>query len=82
MYRFVLVVIAVTLLTSSIARAASYLRINGIVVDPIMASGGGPHSYSGPNLEKNANLNSANLTNADLTNADLGGADLTWAART
>ena len=69
MYRFALLVVAATLLTSSIAQAASYKKTDGTVVDPIMDTGGSPHSYSGNNLEPYANLSSANLTEAYLDDA-------------
>ena len=36
MYRFALIVIAVTLLTSSIAQAASYQQTDGTILDPIV----------------------------------------------
>ena len=55
MYRFALLVVAVTLLTSSIAQAASYKKTDGTVVDPIMNTFGNPHGYSGNNLEPEAN---------------------------
>ena len=89
-----LVVIAVTLLSGSVARAASYLKTDGTIVDPILDTYGIPHSHSGNNLEPvawlplanltNAYLDSANLFDADLTNADLffadlGNADLAYA---
>jgi len=92
MYRFALLVVAVTLLTSSIAQAASYQQTDGTILDPIVNRWGNPISYSGNNLEAGADLNSAiltyailpyanlhgaNLTNADLTDANLTGADLT-----
>ena len=76
-----LVVIAVTLLSGSVAQAASYatLNPNHPIVDPIMDNGGSPHFYSGNDLEAyadlaNANLTSANLNNANLTYANLGSA--------
>ena len=70
MYRFALLIVAVTLLSGSVAQAASYKKTDGAIVDPIMnwhiAS---PHSYSGNNLEPYANLSSANLTEAYLDDA-------------
>ena len=77
MYRFALLVVAVTLLTSSVAQAASYETIFGTIVDPILTPSGSTHSYSGNNLEPSADLRSANLTDADLAGAHLTGADLT-----
>ena len=75
-------VLAVSVLFSSAAFAASYQQIDGTIVDPIQTISGGNHSYSGTNLQSgaslhHANLISANLLLADLTNANLGGADLT-----
>jgi hypothetical protein len=70
MYRFALLVIVVTLLTSSIAQATSYLRTDGAIVDPIMNwHSASPRSYSGNNLKGGADLISANLSSADLTYA-------------
>ena len=84
MHRFALLVVAVTFLTSSMAQAASYQKTDGTIVDPIIDTGGNPHSYSGNNLEPGANLSSAvlpdaNLNFADLTAATLTDADLTFA---
>ena len=94
MRRFVLVIIAVTLLSGSVAQAASYLKRDGTIVDPILNTSGISHSYSGNDLEPgadptNANLRGAdltdaflwlaNLTNADLTSAILHSANLTFA---
>jgi len=62
MYKFALLVVAVTLLSGSIVQAASYQKTDGTVVDPIMHIYGGPHIYSGSNLEPEADLDSANLT--------------------
>ena len=77
MRRFALVVIAVALLSGSVAQAASYQATNGDIVDPILDTSGSLHGYSGNNLEPGANLSGANLTDANLygaflTNADLG----------
>ncbi len=69
MYRFALLVVFVTLLTSSIAQAASYKKTDGTVVDPIMNTFGNPHGYSGNNLEPNANLTDAYLIYANLSSA-------------
>ena len=71
-----LVVVFVTLLGGSIVQAASYEKKNGIIVDPILDIYGSPHSYSGNNLEPNADLFNADLTNADLSYANLTNADL------
>ncbi len=64
MYRFALLIVAVTLLTSSVAQAASYEKRDGTIVDPILDTGGSPfsgtggipHSYIGANLGPGANL--------------------------
>jgi len=69
---------------TSTVDAASYQKTDGTIVDPIRLTHGGPHSYSGVNLESGANLtgadlNGANLTNANLTNANLTNANLTGA---
>jgi len=77
MYRFALLIVAVTLLTSSVAQAASYRRLGGAIVDPIMDTGGNPHSYSGNNLKSDADLTGADLTHAHLIWAKLYSADLT-----
>ena len=73
MRSFTLLVIFVTVLTSSIAQAASYEKTSGTIVDPILNRWGRPISYSGNNLEAGADLNSAILTYADLTGAYLHG---------
>jgi uncharacterized protein YjbI with pentapeptide repeats len=78
---------------ASTVDAASYLKIDGTIVDPIMHSqSDSPHSYSGANLEpeadlpyaqldhaylRYANLSHANLTGAKLPSANLWQADLT-----
>ena len=85
-----LVVIAVTLLSGSVAQgAATYIKTDGTIVDPIMDIYGSPHSYSGNNLEPSADLfraslssaylSGANLYNAYLYNANLNDANLTYA---
>jgi len=71
MRRFALLVIGVTLLSGSIARAASYVTTTGTIINPILATSGSPHSYSGNNLKPSAHLSSANLEYANLTGADL-----------
>ena len=53
-------------LVASGANAASYVRTDGTVVDPILTTGGAVHSYSGANLQPSADLNHADLTNANL----------------
>ena len=79
MRRFVLVVIAVTLLRGAAVHAANYVQTDGTVVDPILDTSGGTHSYSGNDLEGGEDLRSAILTHAQLTHADLTLADLTLA---
>jgi len=90
MYRFTLLIVAVMLLTSSVAQAASYQKRDGTVVDPILYTWEDTHSYSGNNLEPNAYLPNANLPYANLTNANLSDANLSdanlsnanlWAAK-
>ena len=51
---------------ASTVGAASYQKTDGTIVDPILDRYGDPHSYSGADLEPDADL-----TNADLTRADL-----------
>ena len=63
---FSLVMVLAALLTGSVAEAASYQKTNGTIVDPIVDRSGIAHSYSGPNLEPNADLKGANLSYADL----------------
>jgi hypothetical protein len=41
MYRFALLVVAVTLLSGSVAQAASYQQWGGTIIDPIMYRDGG-----------------------------------------
>ena len=66
--RFVLLIIAVTLLGGALAQAASYRAKNGKIVDPIINSHtNSPRSYSGNNLVPLADLYRANLTDAVLT---------------
>ena len=71
MYRFSLLVVAVTLLRGSVVHAASYTETDGTVVDPILDTSGIPHSHSGNNLEPGANLENANLEDAFLDDANL-----------
>ena len=71
---------------SSSALAASYLRTDGTVVDPILSVGYGVHPYAGIDLAPGADLHGANLQGAqlylaaladtNLTGANLRGADL------
>ncbi len=68
-----------TLIGSGAAQAASYVDIYGTVVNPIQNTSGGNSTYSGSNLEPNANLYGAYLRYADLTAATLDSADLTGA---
>ena len=74
-----LVMFLVMCITSSLARAASYQKTDGTIVDPILDPSGGLHSYNGNNLEPGANLADADLYGATLTYANLYGADLTAA---
>ena len=71
MYRFALLIVAVTLLVGSVAQAASYETKKGTIEDSIMDTGKAPHSYSENNLEVGAYLANANLTGANLTGANL-----------
>ena len=66
------VVFLVTCITSARTEAASYLKTNGTIVDPIRTwLFPSIHLYTGRNLEPGANLRHASLTNADLTDVDL-----------
>ena len=56
MYQFALLVVALTLLSGSVAQAASYKKWDGTIVDSIMDTGGSTHPYSGNDLEARANL--------------------------
>ena len=77
MRKFVLIVIAVTLLRGSFVQAASYQQTNGTIVDPIVSlDNHNTHSYSGPNLEPHADLIGADLYYAELDYADLNGVNL------
>ena len=69
-----------------LAEAASYLKTNGNIVDPIQQQCNllehfcNPiHPYTGPDLHHGAYLFNANLQNAILPRADLSGADLRYA---
>ena len=46
MYRFALLIVAVTLLSGSIAQAASYQMTSGTIVDPILNDLGNTHPYN------------------------------------
>ena len=79
-FAFVGVLVAVG--AASVANASSYLRLDGVTVDPIQYSayvGGGNHSYAGPNLEPGVQAQLAQLGYADLTLASLDHADLNGA---
>jgi len=76
--RKLLLVVGLVLMANG-AQAASYLDIFGVVHDPIQYTYGGPHMYSGPNLEPGVVAPGANLSNASLFRANLFGADLTGA---
>ena len=79
MRRLVLLVIAVTLFSGSVAQAASYQKTDGTIVDPIMDTSKSTHPYAGLNLAPSAVTYFANLSNAYLKDADLLWADLSWA---
>jgi hypothetical protein len=65
---------------ASTVDAASYLKIDGTIVDPIMEeSPYSPHSYSGANLEPDADLSYAGLYYAGLYYAGLYYAGLYYA---
>ena len=78
MHRSGLLVVAVTLLTSSISQVASYQQTDGTIVDPILDIYGSTHAYSGNNLEPGANLLNATLYRADLMGANLSGSNISW----
>ena len=70
--RFVLLIIAVTLLGGALAQAASYRAKNGKIVDPIrLIRSGLVHSYSGANLHTYAKISDAKLRFANLIDANL-----------
>jgi len=67
---------AVLVLMASGAQASSYLRLDGVTVDPILTTGGAVHPYAGANLQPGANLAYADLSSADLCFANISGAEL------
>ena len=76
--------IIILLFSATAVDAAWYQKIDGSIVDPIQSNYGWDLSYSGNNLEPNADLTGADLRWADLTDAnlreaDLRRADLRWA---
>jgi len=79
MYKFTVLVVFVTLLGGSIVQAASYEKIDGTIVSPILDNVGIPHSYSGNNLAPGTDLSFADLSFADLFGADLSDAWLYYA---
>jgi hypothetical protein len=86
-----LVLVVGLVLMAGGAQAASYLRLDGVVHDPIGNEIGVPscsffevppplsHSYSGPDLEPGVHASGAELSCASLHSADLRGADLSYA---
>lgn len=66
----------VTVVTSSLAQAASYQQIGGAIIDPIQLTAGGPHPYAGSNLAPFASIAFADLGDAQLSSADLFTADM------
>ena len=77
-----LLIVVLILFTGSLVEAASYQKKDGVIVDPILNTGGSTHPYGGPNLEPNVwldccvDLSGANLTNANLGDTWMDGADL------
>ena len=74
--------LVVLVLIASSAQAASYLRVDGVTIDPIQNVSGGDHPYSGTNLGPSATLADVDLTGANLlgvvlTDAIMTGANLT-----
>ena len=64
-------------LTASDAQAASYLRIDGVTIDPIQNVSGGDNPYSGTNLGPSTTLAHVDLSGANLIGAVLNDAILT-----
>lgn len=58
-------------IASDFALAASYERIDGTIVDPILNTSGGIHYYAGQDIRPITNLLAADLQHADLANASL-----------
>ena len=79
MHKLSLAFLLATLITASLAEAASYQKTDGSLVDPILDNWGTTHWYGGANLEPFANLPYADLSYADLREANLEGATLTEA---
>jgi len=67
-----LVLVLLIVVYSSTALAASYVRTDGTIVDPIQNVTG--EAWSGPSLEPFANMNGADLRGAVLRDANLRGA--------
>jgi hypothetical protein len=81
-----LVVAVVGSLVAQAAGAASYQKVDGTIVDPILQFQnydwllpGPPHPYTGPNLGPGADLEGANLQGANLRAANLVSANLSGA---
>ena len=80
MLRITLTIILLLSATAdTIVDAAWYQKTDGTIVDPIQSVEGGDLSYSGNNLQPDADLINADLINADLRHAWLIDADLTGA---
>jgi hypothetical protein len=58
------------------ARAASYQKIDGTIVDPILDRLGNVHPYAGPDLRPGMTWQGGSLRNADLADANLRGSTL------
>ena len=64
--------------TASYTHAASYQKVDGTIVDPILDKYyGNPHPYNGANLEPDADLYGTDLSHAELVGAWLHYANLT-----
>ncbi|MEZ4282304.1 MAG: pentapeptide repeat-containing protein [Myxococcota bacterium] len=70
-----LVVAVVGSMVAQGAGAASYQKIDGTIVDPILDRLGATHPYAGPDLSPGVSAPNTSLRNADLAQADLAGAD-------
>ena len=75
-----LVAVLWSLVSASLAEAASYLKTDSTVVDPILDTDGIVHPYDGPDLQPDAILFDASLSRADLTEAALRRANLSGAS--